>query len=222
MHPNEALISRFYDAFQRRDAAAMGACYHRDVHFSDEIFPELHGDAARAMWTMLCERGKDLTIECSAVHADGATGRAHWDAWYTFSGTGRRIHNRIRAEFTFADGLIVRHRDRFGFWRWARQALGPAGYLLGWSGFLHRRVQSQAARSLREWAHRARTASLAVLAILALAGCSALRSNGISSASVIVNAPSLVAFGVELRAGGGSPDLGVHLALARVTRICSR
>ncbi len=176
MHPNEALISRFYEAFQRRDAAAMGACYHRDVHFSDPVFPELHGDSARAMWTMLCERGKDLTIECSDVHADGATGRAHWDAWYTFSGTGRRVHNRIRAEFTFEDGLIVRHRDRFGFWRWARQALGPAGYLLGWSGFLHRRVQTQAARSLREWAHRARTASLVVLALLAIAGCGPTRT----------------------------------------------
>ena len=158
MHPNAALIRRFYDAFQRRDAAAMGACYHHAVEFADEIFPELHGDAARAMWTMLCERGKDLTIVCSNVHADAATGGAQWEAWYTFSGTGRRVHNRIRAEFTFQDGLIVRHRDRFGFWRWARQALGPAGLLLGWSPFLRRRVQAQAARSLRARAQHARTA----------------------------------------------------------------
>ena len=116
------------------DAAAMGACYHKDVAFSDEIFPELHGDSARAMWTMLCERGKDLTVTCSNVHADSATGRAQWDAWYTFSGTGRRVHNVIRAEFTFEDGLIVRHVDRFGFWTWARQALGPVGAVLRAAG----------------------------------------------------------------------------------------
>ena len=171
MHPNAALITRFYDAFQRRDAATMGSCYHHDVRFSDEIFPELHGETARAMWRMLCERGNDLTITCTNVHADSATGRAQWDAWYTFSGTGRRVHNRIRAEFTFEDGLIVHHRDRFGFWRWSRQALGPVGVLLGWSRFLRRRVQAQAARSLRDWAYRARTASLVVLALLALGGC---------------------------------------------------
>ena len=159
MHPNAALITRFYEAFQRRDATAMCACYHREVEFSDEIFPELYGDTARAMWTMLCERGKDLTITCSNVDADSATGSAQWDAWYIFSGTHRRVHNRIRAEFTFEDGLIVRHRDRFGFWRWARQALGPAGLLLGWTPFLRRRVQAQAARSLREWAYRAQSAS---------------------------------------------------------------
>ena len=171
MHPNEALIARFYEAFQRRDAAAMGACYHRDVQFSDEIFPELHGDAARAMWTMLCERGKDLTIEHSQVHADTATGRAHWDAWYTFSGTGRRVHNAIRAEFEFRDGLIIRHRDRFAFWRWAQQALGPAGLLLGWSRFLRGRVQAQAARSLRDWAYRAGQAALGLVMMFALAAC---------------------------------------------------
>lgn len=171
MHPNEALIARFYEAFQRRDAATMGACYHRDVQFSDEIFPELHGDQARAMWTMLCERGKDLTVEHSQVHADNATGRAHWDAWYTFSGTGRRVHNAIRAEFEFRDGLIIRHRDRFSFWRWGQQALGPAGLLLGWSGFLRRRVQSQAARSLREWAYRVSRAALGLVLMLALAAC---------------------------------------------------
>jgi len=171
MHPNEALISRFYEAFQRRDAAAMGACYHRDVQFSDEIFPELHGDHARAMWTMLCERGKDLTIAHSQVHADAATGRAHWDARYTFSGSGRRVHNAIRAEFEFRDGLIIRHRDHFSFWRWARQALGPAGLLLGWSGFLRGRVQSQAARSLRDWAYRAGQAAIGLVMMFALAAC---------------------------------------------------
>lgn len=169
MHPNEALIARFYEAFQRRDAAAMGACYHKDVAFSDEIFPELHGDSARAMWTMLCERGKDLTVTCSNVHADSATGRAQWDAWYTFSGSGRRVHNAIRAEFTFEDGLIVRHVDRFSFWTWARQALGPVGALLGWTGFLRRRVQSQAAHSLRAWGARARTAALLLAALVGVA-----------------------------------------------------
>ena len=38
MHPNARLLQDFYSAFQRRDAAAMAACYHPDVHFRDEVF----------------------------------------------------------------------------------------------------------------------------------------------------------------------------------------
>lgn len=150
-HPHAALIARFYEAFQRRDAAAMAACYHRDVHFTDEVFPDLRGPQAGAMWAMLCARGKDLRVEPSAITADDAQGRARWDAWYTFSGSGRPVHNIIQAEFGFRDGLIVRHVDRFDFQRWARQALGVSGLVLGGTRFMRRKVQTTAARSLAVW-----------------------------------------------------------------------
>lgn len=58
--------------------------YAADVAFSDEAFPGLRGVEARGMWRMLCERGKDLRIEYRDVSADDTTGRAHWDAYYTF------------------------------------------------------------------------------------------------------------------------------------------
>lgn len=148
MHPNALLIHQFYEAFQRRDAAAMGACYHPNVEFSDPVFPALRGDEARAMWAMLCARGKDLRIAFSEVQANDASGSARWEASYTFGATERRVRNLIQAEFEFRDGRIVRHRDRFSFWGWARQALGLPGLLLGWTPWLHRRVQSQAAKSL--------------------------------------------------------------------------
>ena len=41
-------------------------------------------------------------------------------------------------------GKIVRHIDRFDFWRWSRMALGPAGLLLGWTPLLHKKVQAKA------------------------------------------------------------------------------
>lgn len=148
MHPNSELIGRFYTAFGQRDAAGMAACYHPDVAFSDPVFPDLRGERATAMWRMLCERGKDLVIEFRDVEADGASGRAHWEAWYTFSGTGRRVHNRIEARFEFRDGKIVRHRDSFSFWAWASQALGPIGMVLGWSPVVKNRVRAQAAKGL--------------------------------------------------------------------------
>lgn len=148
MHPHEQLITRFYQAFQKRDAAAMAACYHPDIHFSDPAFPDLRGPMAGAMWKMLTERGKDLRLEFRDVKADDKSGSAHWDAWYTFSKTGRKVHNSIDASFSFKDGLILRHVDHFDFHRWAGQALGPAGKLLGGFGFLQKKVQEQAAAGL--------------------------------------------------------------------------
>src|SRR5688572_17862405 len=130
MHPNEAVVHRLYSCFQRRDGSGMAACYHPDIHFSDEVFPDLRGARAGAMWMMLCERAKDLRVEVRDVAADDRIGSAHWEAWYTFTATGRLVHNVIDARFEFAEGLIVRHQDSFDFWRWATQALGPAGRFL--------------------------------------------------------------------------------------------
>jgi ketosteroid isomerase-like protein len=154
MHANAQRIADFYSAFQRRDAVAMGACYHDAARFSDPVFTDLDAAGARAMWAMLLAGGKDLRIEFSGVEADERGGRAHWDAWYTFSATGRPVLNRIDATFEFRDGLIVRHQDRFDFHRWAAQALGLSGRLLGGTGFLRRKVQGQAAARLAQWQQR--------------------------------------------------------------------
>jgi SnoaL-like protein len=153
VHANAALLERFYGAFARRDGAAMAACYHPQAHFRDAVF-DLRGPQVGAMWRMLCERGADLRVEFRGIEADDRRGSAHWEAWYSFSATGRKVHNVIEAQFEFQDGLILRHVDRFGFWRWSRQALGPMGLLLGWSGFLHRKVQATAAQNLEKFAGR--------------------------------------------------------------------
>ncbi|MCU0696568.1 MAG: nuclear transport factor 2 family protein [Myxococcaceae bacterium] len=148
MHPNAELIRRFYDAFGRRDAEGMAACYADDVRFSDAAFPDLRGRDAGDMWRMLCEAGKDLRIEASDIDADDTTGRARWVAHYTFSATGRKVVNDIRASFRFQNGRIVEHRDTFDFPRWARQALGMPGLLLGWTGWMQKQVQARAAKGL--------------------------------------------------------------------------
>jgi ketosteroid isomerase-like protein len=148
MHPNAALIERFYASFAARDAAGMQACYHPEIVFSDPAFGELREAQPGAMWAMLCERGKDLRVTASDIHADDERGRAHWDARYTFSKTKRPVVNHIDAEFVFRDGLIVRHTDTFNFWAWARQALGPAGLLLGWTPMLQKKVRDTARAGL--------------------------------------------------------------------------
>lgn len=151
MHPNAELVTRFYTAFQRKDGAAMTACYAPAVVFSDPVFPRLEGPHAGAMWRMLCERGADLEVTFRDVTADDARGSAHWDARYTFSQTGRKVLNRIDATFEFAGGAIVRHIDSFDLYRWSRQALGPVGLLLGWSPLVRNKVRRSAAASLAAW-----------------------------------------------------------------------
>ena len=151
MHANEQLIRDFYAAFAKRDAVGMAACYHPEIAFSDPAFPMLRGKEATAMWAMLCSRGKDLELILGNVSGDDDGGRAQWEAKYTFSQTGRFVHNKIDAAFAFRDGKIVRHIDSFSFWAWSRQSLGATGMLLGWFGPLKAMVRKKAAKSLHAY-----------------------------------------------------------------------
>ena len=148
MHPNGELIQTFYTAFAAKDPEPMARAYSESARFSDPVFPDLSAEQARGMWRMLTGRAKDLEIVFSDVSADDRRGRAHWEAHYTFTATGRKVHNVIDAEFEFADGKIVRHVDRFDFWRWSRMALGASGVLLGWTPVLKKKVQANARKQL--------------------------------------------------------------------------
>lgn len=145
----EATINKFYTAFQQKDYKTMASMYHPEATFRDAAFDLKSGKEAGAMWKMLVTAGKDLRIEFRDVKADGNTGSAHWEAWYTFSKTGRKVHNIIEAQFEFKDGLIYRHKDHFDFWRWSRQSLGLIGLLLGWSDYLKNKVSTTAMKGLQ-------------------------------------------------------------------------
>jgi len=151
IHPHESRLREFYAAFARRDAEGMARCYHPDVFFSDAVFPRLRGAEAGDMWRMLLSRATDLEVTLEEASADGDGGFARWTARYTFGRTGRPVVNRVRAMFAFREGLIVRHYDSFSFWRWAAQALGPAGRLLGWFAPLKWKVRREAARGLERF-----------------------------------------------------------------------
>lgn len=151
MHPNAALIERFYKAFQARDAEVMAACYAPDARFSDPVFTELRGELPGDMWRMLCERGRDLAVEFSKVQADDNRGSARWEARYTFSQTGRAVHNVIEARFEFRDGLIAEHVDTFDLYRWMSQALGLSGRLLGWLPPAQNALREKAIGGLTAW-----------------------------------------------------------------------
>ncbi|MBL0913365.1 MAG: nuclear transport factor 2 family protein [Bacteroidia bacterium] len=152
MEANKALIEKFYAAFAHADPQTMVQCYHPDIRFQDPAFGVLNGDDARNMWLMLVNPG--LKLMFSNVEADERTGRADWVAVYTFSKTGRQVTNRIHAEFEFKDGLIYRHTDTFSFHKWASQALGLSGKLLGRTSFLQNKVRTQALENLRRFSEK--------------------------------------------------------------------
>jgi ketosteroid isomerase-like protein len=151
MHANARLLETFYQAFQNKDYTTMQACYADTATFSDPVFQNLNAAEVRAMWEMLIRRGKDLELTFSNIQADDRQGSAEWEAQYTFSATGRPVVNRIRSEFVFENGKIVRQTDRFSFYNWARQALGTPGLLLGWTGLIRGKVQGMARKNLAKF-----------------------------------------------------------------------
>ena len=148
MKNHEELIHRFYTAFAAGDHAVMKSLYHPEARFNDAIFVNLSASEVKAMWEMLIRAGTDLKIDHGQIKSDDRSGSCRWEAWYTFSATGRKVHNIIHAHFEFKDGQIFRHRDNFDFWRWSRMSLGVSGLLLGWSTFLKNKVRATARKRL--------------------------------------------------------------------------
>lgn len=160
MHSNRHTIETLYAAFARLDADGMAACYAPQARFDDEVFSLRGQDEVAGMWRMLCQaartQGPDQwKLQWRDVQSEGAEGRAHWDADYRFSATGRPVHNSVDSQFVFdAEGRIVQQRDSFDFWRWSRQALGVPGVLLGWSPMLRKSVRERAGSNLRKFLER--------------------------------------------------------------------
>ncbi len=155
MTGNENTIHKFYTAFADADATKMCECYHPNVQFSDPAFGILKGKEVCQMWKMLLERSKgNIKIDFSEVKANEHLGSALWIAKYNFSKTNRKIINSISSKFQFQDGLIIKHTDDFDIWKWAKQAFGFKGFLLGWTGFMQNKIREQAIKSLKKYCER--------------------------------------------------------------------
>lgn len=149
MSRNQEVVERFYNAFQRLDYAAMQSCYSEDIIFNDPAFGILRGDDAKAMWEMLCRNAKNFSLTYSNIQLlDDEYTTCQWIANYTFSKTGRKVVNSIKAHMRIKDGKIIEHTDQFDIWKWSRQALGLPGWILGWSGYMKSKIRVNAHKSL--------------------------------------------------------------------------
>ena len=151
MNKNEELITHFYTCFQNKDYKGMQACYADSATFSDAVFTNLNSTQVKAMWEMLIKSGKDLKLEFKNITSNKNTVSAEWVAHYTFSATGNKVVNRIKASFVIENEKIVQHIDTFSFYTWAKQSLGMVGLLLGWTTFMKNKVSNQAMSNLAKF-----------------------------------------------------------------------
>lgn len=151
MTPNEALIHQFYTAFQQKDVKTMQNSYDDQAIFNDAVFINLDAQQVRAMWQMLLSRSEDMKLSFGKVKEDGDKVTAYWEAHYTFTATGKKVVNKIDAEFEIKDGKIIRHTDTFNFYKWARQAFGSGGLLLGWTNVFKEKVRQTAKKKLDDY-----------------------------------------------------------------------
>ena len=152
MDKNKELIERFYSAFQKLDHKTMNECYSEDAVFNDPVFGLLHGDEVRAMWEMLCRNAKDFSLSYSNIVTDDEEYyTCNWTATYTFSKTGNRVVNKIKAFMRINKGKITEHSDGYRLSTWIAQAFGWRGVLFGWTGFMKRAVQKSARKSLEKF-----------------------------------------------------------------------
>ena len=146
------LITNFYSAFQKKDYEKMNACYAQDIIFNDPAFGILQGDEVRAMWKMLCKNAKDFSLTFSNIQLlDEEYATCNWIAHYSFSKTGRKVVNNVKAHMRIEAGLITEQTDQFNIWTWSRQALGLPGVILGWSNYMKSKIQKNARKSLGQF-----------------------------------------------------------------------
>jgi ketosteroid isomerase-like protein len=149
MSDNKQVIERFYSAFQKLDYKTMQDCYSDEIIFSDPVFLVLKGAEVKAMWEMLCKNAKEFSLTFSDIELqDEEYATCKWVASYTFSKTGNKVINHIKAFMKFKNGKIIEHSDAFRLSTWIGQALGWKGVLFGWAGFMKRAVQKNARKNL--------------------------------------------------------------------------
>lgn len=143
------IIEEFYSSFSKGNYKGMIKLYHKDVEFQDPAFGTLRGKRAMKMWEMLLSN-KEASPKVSFTNIKDKKNMvtAEWKAEYLFGPKKRKVTNMVFAEFYFRDGKVIKHCDSFNIWKWSRQALGPVGYLFGWTPFMRSKIQKMANKKL--------------------------------------------------------------------------
>lgn len=148
---SKEVVTKFYDAFLKKDYKTMQSLYAINAVFSDEIFKGLSGFEAGKMWQMLLTSGSEMSVEYKILDTSKKGAKVKWIADYTFSKTGRKVHNEVISTFEIEEGKIYTQRDKFNFGSWSKQALGFVPWLFGLLGVTQKKVQETASKGLNDF-----------------------------------------------------------------------
>jgi hypothetical protein len=127
---HDRLINRLYTALDRHDHQTMASCYHDAATFRDIAFDLSGKMQLHAMWHMICLT--DIRASFQILESPPTTALVSLIDDYTYSKSGRHVHNQIESRFQFAGGLIIHHVDDCDPRKWAAMALGPVwGFIPG-------------------------------------------------------------------------------------------
>jgi ketosteroid isomerase-like protein len=130
MHQQASLLNKLYTSLDQKNHVGMIDCYHPDAEFKDIAFDLRGKKQIHAMWHMISQT--DLRASFKILRVDDQIGSVELVDDYTFGDTGRRVHNVIRSDVRFRDGLIIQHHDTCDALKWGLQALGPARGVMAW------------------------------------------------------------------------------------------
>jgi steroid delta-isomerase-like uncharacterized protein len=126
-----SIVREFERAFNRRDVAALVACFTADGSYHDTFFGGHTGPAGlRAMFERMFREGRDYRWTMETVVETESGAAAEWSFGYTVSdaiprSAGRAVRFRGMSLFEKRDGKIAAYRESFD--------LGAALLQLGFS-----------------------------------------------------------------------------------------
>jgi hypothetical protein len=122
---------------------------------STPIFPKLEGVQIKSVWSMIMAGARDFSVHYEILSFDETHVRVSWTALNRFSATNRPVKNQVMTELMLSsptpggnEGKILSQSDVFDFYRWARQALGMPGTLLGWMPWFQKQIQTKSSEKL--------------------------------------------------------------------------
>jgi hypothetical protein len=144
VHANAALIDHFYESFARKDAPAMARCIRADAHFHDPIF-DLKGADVAAMWTMFCERGRDLRSNGAMSTRTTPPGRPTGGALHVLGDRpqGPQSHRFAVHVSRWADRRRTPTRSPLAV---EPDGARAEGVVLGWTPFVKKAISPRRAR----------------------------------------------------------------------------
>lgn len=123
----EQAANVYFQAFQKKDLAALEEVYAPHTTFDDPIYNLKGRTDTLGMWKSLYAAGKNLEVTYKILETKGDVVTVAWEANYEVF--GRKVHNVAESQLKIENGQITKQVDSWSWSKWARQAL-PLGPLV--------------------------------------------------------------------------------------------